>query len=204
MKRRFLCSGEAFSCPRFLCENLMFRNDFGCCATKAVLPVAMLFVLALHGQAIAQVVGYTEQSIPPTVIYQDQNYTSQYVPVESFPTANSSSTISYATPDYVLPQATYTSSVPAPTYSAPVNSSPNYSTSGSGLAQSKAARAARIGLRGHLGGGLGGARYEGVGWSNRSAQDAIENCCYWGTRPTMQIGVSKGQDGCWYACVLYR
>jgi hypothetical protein len=73
-----------------------------------------------------------------------------------------------------------------------------------GLAQTKAATAARIGLRGHLGGGLGGANYEGVGWSSQSAQSAIQNCCYWGTRPVSQIGVAKGSDGCWYACVLYQ
>ncbi len=74
----------------------------------------------------------------------------------------------------------------------------------SGLAQTKAASAARMGLRGHLGGGLGNAKYEGVGWSNQSAQSAIQNCCYWGTRPVSQIGVAQSSDGCWYACVLYQ
>ena len=73
-----------------------------------------------------------------------------------------------------------------------------------GLAQRKAAQAAQSGVRGHLGGGLGGAKYEGVGWSNHSAQNAISSCCYWGVRPTAQIGVSKGKDGFWYACVLYH
>ena len=72
-----------------------------------------------------------------------------------------------------------------------------------GLAQQKAQQAAQSGVRGHLGGGLGGAKYEGVGWSNHSAQNAINSCCYWGVRPTAQIGVSKGNDGFWYACVLY-
>ena len=74
----------------------------------------------------------------------------------------------------------------------------------SGLAQSKATTAAQMGLRGHLGGGLGNAKYEGVGWSSQSPQSAIEHCCYWGTRPVAQIGVAKGNDGCWYACVLYQ
>ena len=74
----------------------------------------------------------------------------------------------------------------------------------SGLAQMKAQRAARGGIRGHIGGGLGGARFEGVGWSSVSAQDAIQNCCYWGQRPTAQVGVSRGADGFWYACVLYN
>ena len=74
----------------------------------------------------------------------------------------------------------------------------------SGLAQQKAAQAASMGIRDHIGGSLGGANYEGVGWSNRSAQAAISNCCYWGQRTPVQIGVAKGADGCWYACVLYQ
>ena len=72
-----------------------------------------------------------------------------------------------------------------------------------GLAKQKANQAAQMGLRGHLGGGLGGARFEGVGWSNVSPQQAIESCCYWGQRPTAQIGCTRGADGFWYACVLY-
>ena len=40
-------------------------------------------------------------------------------------------------------------------------------------AQAKAMQAAQMGLRGHLGGGLGRARYEGVGWSSQSPRDAI-------------------------------
>ena len=72
-----------------------------------------------------------------------------------------------------------------------------------GLAQQKAAQAASMSFRDHVGGSLGGANYEGVGWSNRSAQAAISNCCYWGQRTPAQIGVAKSADGCWYACVLY-
>ncbi len=74
----------------------------------------------------------------------------------------------------------------------------------SGLAQRKAQQAANGGVRGHIGGGLGGARYEGVGWSSQSAQAAIQQCCYWGTRPAAEIGVCQGVDGLWYACVLYN
>ena len=73
-----------------------------------------------------------------------------------------------------------------------------------GLAQQKAEQAANMGYRNHVGGSLGGAKYEGVGWSNQSSQAAISNCCYWGQRTPAQIGVSKGADGCWYACVLYH
>ena len=75
--------------------------------------------------------------------------------------------------------------------------------SSGGLAQRKAQRAANMRVRGHLGGSLGGARYEGVGWSTASPQQAIRHCCYWGQRQPMQIGVARGNDG-WYACVLYR
>ena len=82
--------------------------------------------------------------------------------------------------------------------------SAGYRTVSNGLAQMKAQQAASGRIRGHIGGGLGGARYEGVGWSSQSAQAAIQQCCYWGTRPTAQIGVSRGSDGLWYACVLYN
>jgi hypothetical protein len=111
---------------------------------------------------------------------------------------------------YYQPNQTYASNPTSPTvspqqkYAQTYTSSPRSSAAvQSGLAQQKAARAAQSGIRGHLGGSLGGAKYEGVGWSNHSAQNAISSCCYWGTRPTAQIGVSKGNDGFWYACVLY-
>ena len=108
---------------------------------------------------------------------------------------------------YVAPATTTVSSpVRTTSYYRPTSQSSNSitSTGGSGLAQSKATSAAQRGIRGHLGGGLGGAKYEGVGWSNRSAQNAIQSCCYWGTRPVSQIGVARGNDGFWYACVLYN
>ena len=109
---------------------------------------------------------------------------------------------------YVAPAPVIRSTVPTTvrTVGQPTRqASSSFTTNaGSGLAQSKAQRAANMGLRGHLGGGLGGAKYEGVGWSNQSAQSAIQSCCYWGTRPVSQIGVARGRDGCWYACVLYR
>ena len=93
-------------------------------------------------------------------------------------------------------------------YSSPVAAAPatysSASTASSGLAQTKAVQAANGGVRGHIGGSLGGAKYEGVGWSSISPQSAIQHCCYWGTRPVAEIGVSRGQDGLWYACVLYN
>ena len=73
-----------------------------------------------------------------------------------------------------------------------------------GLAQMKAQRAANSRVRGHLGGSLGGAQYEGVGWSTVSPQHAVQQCCYWGQKAPLQVGVAQSSDGCWYACVLYR
>ena len=170
----------------------MFRNDFEFRATKAFLPVAMLFALSLPLQVEAQEFGYISQQ--PAITYTSSVPT--FVPAGAAP-------VTFASPNVISSQPIYNST---PTY----NSQPTYSSSTSnckscqpGLAQSKAVQAAQMGLRGHLGTGLGGAKYEGVGWSNQSPQDAIEHCCYWGTRPTAQIGVSKGNDGCWYACVLY-
>ena len=162
------------------------------------MPVAMLCVLSLPFQAEAQEFGFISEQ--PAMTY------TSYVPAEA-------ATVTYASPDVISSQPVYDSTTTyntQPTYysSAPsssaFNSTSNCQSCQLGLAQSKAAQAAQMSLRGHLGGGLGGAKYEGVGWSNQSPQQAIEHCCYWGTRPTAQIGVSKGQDGCWYACVLYH
>ena len=186
----------------------MFQKNFEFSATKAILPVAMLCVLSLSLQAVAQEYDWISQQ--PAMTYTSS--VESYAPVETapvtFPSPNEigAQPIHELAPTYSAPLVSIS---PATTYSAPVYASPSTpqlnSTSNvqPGLAQSKAVQAAQMGLRGHLGGGLGGARYEGVGWSNRSSQDAIEHCCYWGTRPTAQIGVSQGQDGFWYACVLY-
>ena len=53
---------------------------------------------------------------------------------------------------------------------------------------------------GHCGGNRG---YEGVGFSSISADHAIKNCCYWGQKTPVEIGVARGARG-WYACVRYR
>ena len=142
-------------------------------------------------------VGQTYASQPyvnqtyPSQTYASQTYTSASPAVTNY--QPSYTTASYSQPSYSsASNGTYTSS----------NSTGGYATSG--LAQQKAVQAANMRIRGHVGGGLGGARYEGVGWSNQSPDAAVRNCCYWGTRPTSQIGVSRSPDGCWYACVLYR
>ena len=103
-------------------------------------------------------------------------------------------------PSYYMPTFTQTSTQVTQQYR-PSTIAGNLAN---GFAQRKAQRAAQINLRGHLGGSMGGAAYEGVGWSNVSPQQAIESCCYWGQRTPADIGVARGNDGCWYACVLYR
>lgn len=67
-------------------------------------------------------------------------------------------------------------------------------------AQGVAEIQARRNSMGHCGGNSG---YEGVGFSSISADAAIRNCCYWGQRTPVEIGVAKGRSG-WFACVRYR
>ncbi len=71
------------------------------------------------------------------------------------------------------------------------------------IARQKAQQQASEGRMRHVGGSLGSGGYEGVGFSTRSADDAIRACCYWGKRTPTGIGVVKGANG-WYATVLYR
>jgi hypothetical protein len=67
-------------------------------------------------------------------------------------------------------------------------------------AQQSASTSAAQGRMAHRGGSY---RYEGVGYSAVSAQQAIRNCCYYGQRTPIEIAVSRGRNG-WYACVRYR
>ena len=67
-------------------------------------------------------------------------------------------------------------------------------------AQASAQSSAQCGRMAHRGGSY---RFEGVGFSTASAQAAIRNCCYYGQRTPVEIGVSRGRNG-WYACVRYR
>lgn len=71
------------------------------------------------------------------------------------------------------------------------------------IAKNKSAIQARLGRMFHVGGSFGSGRYEGVGFSTRSADDAIKHCCYWGKRTPVGIGVVRGARG-WFATVLYR
>jgi len=71
------------------------------------------------------------------------------------------------------------------------------------IAKQKAQQQAAEGRCRHVGGSMGNAQYEGVGFSTVSADHAISRCCYWGQRQAVGIGVARGHNG-WYATVLYR
>ena len=139
-----------------------------------------------------------------TQTYASQSYPSTYA-AQSYPGTYSQT---YTASGRVASQPVYSQRNYSQTYATSNYSGSNrYASTGSvspGLAQQKAVQAAQMGLQGHVGGGLGGAKYEGVGWSNQGPQHAIEKCCYWGARPTAQIGVTRGNNGLWYACVLYN
>jgi hypothetical protein len=71
------------------------------------------------------------------------------------------------------------------------------------IAKQKAAQQASEGRMRHVGGSMGQGRYEGVGFSTVSADDAIRKCCFYGQRSPVGVGVARGNNG-WYATVLYR
>jgi hypothetical protein len=81
-------------------------------------------------------------------------------------------------------------------------SSTVYSGGPQAVASAKAQRAASHRIKGHLGGGFGGGNAEGVGFSTRSAQDALNNCCFTGQRRVAGSSVVRGSDG-WYAVKIY-
>jgi hypothetical protein len=75
-----------------------------------------------------------------------------------------------------------------------------------GLAQSKAERQAAMQQCCHVGGSFGGARYEGVGFSTVSPEDAVRRCCY-SNRPIRESGVTYGYNRSlrtygWFATIL--
>jgi hypothetical protein len=63
---------------------------------------------------------------------------------------------------------------------------------------------ARYGMR-HVGGGAlpAGAKYEGVGFSSYSANQAIRNASFYGRRPLIVAKVARGPDG-YFAVAYYR
>lgn len=78
-----------------------------------------------------------------------------------------------------------------------------------GLAEWKSRQQASQGAMRHVGGGFGGGRYEGVGFSTRSPDQAIRSCCYYGKRPIREQSVVYGynrQLRCWgwFATIIYN
>ncbi len=61
------------------------------------------------------------------------------------------------------------------------------------IAKQKSELQASRGRLQHVGGSFGTGRYEGVGFSTRSADDAIRNACYWGQKTPVGIGVAKAR-----------
>lgn len=74
---------------------------------------------------------------------------------------------------------------------------------GGSIAQNKSNTQAAQGRMRHVGGSMGSGHYEGVGFSSRSADEAIRNCCYWGQKTPIDIATARGANG-WYATVIYR
>lgn len=71
------------------------------------------------------------------------------------------------------------------------------------IAAAKSQQQASEGRMRHVGGSMGTGRYEGVGFSTISREDAIRRCCYWGQKTPVGIAAVRGARG-WYATVLYR
>lgn len=67
-------------------------------------------------------------------------------------------------------------------------------------AQEDADYMARTGVFGHR--GRHGRCREGIGFSTRSADDAIRRCCYYGQLRPREIGVARGRRG-FYAVIRY-
>jgi hypothetical protein len=77
-----------------------------------------------------------------------------------------------------------------------------YSGGPQAVAEAKAQRSASQRIKGHLGGGYGGANAEGVGFSTSSAQHALNICCFTGQRSVAGSSVVRGSDG-WYAVKIF-
>lgn len=75
-----------------------------------------------------------------------------------------------------------------------------------GVAALKTSQQVAQGVMRHVGGSLGGARYEGVGFSTVSPEDAVRKCCY-SNRPIREQSVQYGYNRSlrrygWFATIL--
>jgi len=91
-------------------------------------------------------------------------------------------------------------------------SSASYRVSGNAqqICQQKANIQANRGRCFHPGGSFGGAKYEGVG-GGKTAQAALNNCCFSGARGSkgprrtcVAAAVAQASNGWFYACRLYH
>ena len=71
------------------------------------------------------------------------------------------------------------------------------------IAKQKSDQQAASGRMRHVGGSMGSAKYEGVGFSTVSPERAQHIACYYGQRPLVASAVSRGANG-WYATNLYN
>lgn len=78
-----------------------------------------------------------------------------------------------------------------------------------GLAEHKNNIQASSGYTRHVGGGFGGGRYEGVGFSTSSPEHALRKCCFYGQRPILEQSVKYGyhkgyRTWGWFATIIYK
>lgn len=70
------------------------------------------------------------------------------------------------------------------------------------VAEAKVQYAASRNIRGHCGGGFGGASSEGVGWGS-TPQQALNNCCHFRS-PLVASATARAASGIWFAIKLFR
>jgi hypothetical protein len=91
----------------------------------------------------------------------------------------------------------------------PVRTVVHSTAQGMGLAHQKSQQQASEGTMRHVGGGFGGGRYEGVGFSTSSSEAALRACCYRGQRQVRDEAVVYGYNRrlrCygWFATTIYN
>lgn len=84
-----------------------------------------------------------------------------------------------------------------------------YNSYAEGLAYEKTLTQVRYGTMMHVGGGFGGGRFEGVGFSTQSPEHALSKCCYYGKRPIREKAVVYGYNKAfrtygWFATIIYN
>ena len=78
-----------------------------------------------------------------------------------------------------------------------------------GVAAVKTSQQVAQGVMRHVGGSMGGGRYEGVGFSTSSPEAALRRCCYYGQRRMIDHSVQYGYNRSlrmygWFATAIYE